>query len=183
MLVDRNPNSGLVGVIVVLVVTGMVLGLALSTTDLMNPNQSVAEARAKDAETQVAAQKADIDLAYYRAARAADQEKLWLEVEARKRELEQNLRLAELTRYVLLGSGGLSMVVVSSGLAAFLVLYGRGRWTLAKSQKASPAENWQDPHWRAEQIYLAREQERERRQATLAQKTTTKTRGSGNGQY
>ncbi len=161
MIVDQKPYAGLVGIIVVLLVAGLVLGVAVSNMDIFNANRSANETWVRDLENQTVAQKAEIDMAYYRAARAADEEKLQLEVVAKQRELEQDLRLVELSHYVWLGVGGLSLLSVSTGITTFLIFYGRRYVVLAKTPKKVSDGNWRDPSWRAEQIRLARERERE----------------------
>lgn len=181
MIVNQNPYAGLVGIIVVLLVAGLVIGLAISNTDLVNPNSRAVESRARDLEIQAAAQKAEIDLTYYRAVRTADQEKLQLDINAKQRELEQNLRLAELSHYVLLGAGGLSLLIVSTGITVFLILCGRNRITRPNTLTVCSEGTWRDPNWRAEQIRLAREREHKIHQIDLAQEMTANVSTGGNG--
>lgn len=175
MILNQHPNTGLVSVLLVLLVAGLITGLAISGADVLNPNSSAAEA-------QIAAEEARMRLVQQRAEQAAYEEKLRIEVDARQRELEQNLRLAELTRYVVLGTGGLSLLIVSTGIATLMVFYGRSRLAYPNTPPASAAGNWQDLDWRAEQIRLAREQEHRLRHNGSKPQTTTKTGAGGNGQ-
>ena len=183
MMVNQNPNAGLVGVIVVLLIAGLMMGLTVSNTDLVNFNRSAAEARAMDLETQTAAQIAEIDIAYHRAVRAAEQEELWLGVAATQHELEQSIRLAELSHYVWLGVGSVSVLCVSVGLATFLVLHGRSRLAIAQTPPSPVAGTWQDPVWREEQIRIARERARAERQGRPLPTTVPNTHNNGNGHH
>ena len=87
--------SGLIGIVLVVAIIAATAGWALCDSDLLNYNTSAAAARAQDQKTQEQTQRAAIDLQYYEAIQAtriqAEQEKLRLELEARQRELDQNL--------------------------------------------------------------------------------------------
>jgi hypothetical protein len=177
---NSTPLSGLIGIVLVVALIGTIAGLALAGTDLLNSNTSAAAARAQDQETWAHAQHAAIDLKLqqakseaeiekitsdlenYRAIQAAqaqaERDKLKLEVAAQQRELNQNLAFTRLTRFVTLAVITLATLIVSVGLATFLVQWGRSRYWLPSTQaEAAQAAAWHVPAWRAERIRRARE--------------------------
>ena len=197
MVMNSAPLSGLIGIVLVVVLIGIIAGLAISGSDLLNYNTNAAAARAQDQKTQEQSQRAAVDLQYYKAIQAArtesEKEILRLELEARQHELEQNLalqreraeqdlELARLTRYVVLAVGPLATLIVCIGLTAFLIQYGRSLLVLAQNE-AARAALWHAPAWRAEQIRLAREREGAERETALAQQTARRPATGGNGRH
>lgn len=193
---NSTPWAGLAGVLLTVAMISAAAGVALSGTDFLNYNTSAAAARALDQETDFEAQKAAIDLEYYRALQSvqtqSEQEELRLRREALKRELDQRLaherkmanlqiELTRLTRYVVLSVGIAAALILSSGAAAFLVLHGRSQLASARA-KAVGADLWRDPVWRAEQLRRARAVEIAERRATLQQAEQGSAVG-GNGRH
>ncbi len=199
MVSNNTPLAGLLGIVVVIALIGAISGLALSGTDLLNFNTSAAEAHIREMEAQLQADKTAIDLQYYKAIQAArtesEKEELRLELEAQKRKLEQELAhqrarneldlvLARLTRYVVLTVGALATLMVSVGLAIFLIQYGRSRLVLAQAEVThTHAASWHVPAWRAEQIRRAREREVAEREVAMGQQTTGKSGTGDNGRH
>jgi len=201
---NSTPLSGLIGIVLVVALIGTVAGLALAGTDLLNSNTSAAAARAQDQETWAQTQKAAIDLKLqqakseaeiekitsdletYEAIQAAqaqaEKDKIGLEVVARQRELDQNLAFTRLTRFAILAVATLATLIVSAGLATFLVQWGRSQWVLAQA-KAAQAVAWHVPAWRAEQVRHARARERAERKAALGQQAVSKSATGGNGKH
>ena len=204
MVSNNTPLVGLIGIVSVVALIGAIAGLGLADTDLLNSNTSAAEARALDQETQEQALKAAIDAGVYRAEGAAKIErvfsdvtnyiaiqraqthaevgKIQLAVEATQQQVEQDLELARLTRYVTLMAGTSAALIVSIGLAMFLIQCGRSRVTSAQT-KGVQMNLWQAPAWRAEQIRRARERERSERRVALSQQTIEQSISGGNGQH
>jgi hypothetical protein len=197
MVSNNTPLAGLLGILVATALIGAISGLALSGTDLLNFNTSAVEARIREQEAQLEADKAAIDLQYYEIIQAArtesEKEELRLELEARKRELEEDLAhqrarnelylaLARPTRYAVLVVGTLATLIVSVGLSVFLIQYGRSRLVLAQAE-VTHAAPWHAPAWRAEQIRRAREQEVAERELALGQQAGREPATGGNGRH
>ncbi len=180
LLSNRSPYAGLVGVIFTLVAIGLVVGITFSQVELLNPHTSAAKAALLDLDVQKEALKLEAEREIQAARVEAEQEKLALDLEAKGRKLEQNLHLARVTRYVLLSSGVLGLLMVSFGLTVYLIRYKRDA-APELSQDTPTARTWQDPTWRAEQIRQARERERRRRKSLLTHQTSTKVYAGGNG--
>jgi len=204
MVSNNTPLSGMIGIVSVVALIGAVAGLGLAGTDLLNYNRSAADARAQDQETQERVQEAAIDLNVHRAAGAAQIEKIvsdlvnymatqkaqtqaqtegiWLAVEAERRQEEQDLELARLTRYVALVAGTSATLILSIGLAMFLIQCGRSRVMTAQT-KGAQMNLWQTPAWRAAQVRRARERERTERWVALSQQAIEQSIVGGNGQH
>jgi hypothetical protein len=204
MVSNNTPLVGMIGIVSVVALIGAIAGLGLADTDLLNYNRSAADARAQDQKTEEQAQKAAVDLGVYEAQSAAqieriasdlvnykavqeaaaqaEQEEMRLVVEARRRQLEQDLELAHLTRQVALGAGTVAALIVSTGLAIFLIQCGRSR-VVSTQTKGVQMNLWQTPAWRAEQIRRARERERRERRVALSQQTIEQSISGGNGQH
>jgi hypothetical protein len=194
----------MIGIVSVVALIGAIAGLGLADTDLLNSNTSAAEARARDQETQERALKAAIDADAYRAEGAAkiervfsdvtnyiaiqraqtraEVERIQLAVEATQHQVEQDLELARLTRYVVLVAGISAALIMSIGLAIFLIQCGRSRLVLAQA-KVPQANLWQVPAWRAAQVRRARERERTERWVALSQQAIEQSIVGGNGKH
>ncbi|KPL20467.1 MAG: hypothetical protein AMJ93_11885 [Anaerolineae bacterium SM23_84] len=189
--------SGLIGIVLVVAIIAATAGWALCDSDLLNYNTSAAAARAQDQKTQEQTQRAAIDLQYYEAIQAtriqAEQEKLRLELEARQRELDQNLayqhkrterelELARLTRYVLLAVGSLAILIMSIGPTVFLIQHSHSRSLVARAEaEAAQTALWHIPAWRVEQIRRAREREIRERETAMGQQAIERSATGGNG--
>jgi hypothetical protein len=191
MVSNNTPLVGLVGIILVVAIIAILGTLGFSSNDILNPNTSAAAAHAKEQEIQTQSQKDIIDLEAYRAAKKtqtekeafdlanykaiqsartqAEQDKTRLEVQARERELEQDIELARLTRYTLLGGSVLALLVLSAGATMYLNQIGRSRLVLAQARSLQ-----------MEQIGQARAREVVDRKAGLAH-VTPQPFISGNG--
>ena len=206
MVSNNTPLAGLLGIVVVIAIIGAISGLALSETDLLNFNTSAAEARIRELEAQLQAEKAASDQELYQAEIAAqieqvasdleshkaiesarvqaEKDKIRLEVTARQHKLDQDLALARLTRFAALIVMTLATLIVSVGLTVFLIQYGRSRLVLAQAEAThTQAAPWHVSTWRAEQIRRAREREVAEREAALGQQTTRKPGSGGNGRH
>ena len=199
MVPNNTPLAGMLGIIVVIAMIGVISGVAISGTDLLNFNTSAAEARIQEMEAELQLEKDAIDLQYYEAIQAAqtesEKEALRLELEAQKDRLEQelahqraqdelDLALARPTRYVVLAVGTLTALIVSVGLAVFLIQYGRSRLVSAQAEAThAHAAPWNVPAWRAEQIRHAREREIAERMHAMDQKITREPGTGGNGNH
>ena len=199
MIPNNTPLAGMLGIIVVIAMIGVISGVAISGTDLLNFNTSAAEARIREMEAQLETDKDAIDLQYHKAIQAArtesEEEALRLELEAQKARLEQelahqraqdelDLALARPTRYVVLAVGTLAVLIVSVGLAVFLIQYGRSRLVSAQAEAThAQAAPWDVYAWRAEQIRRAREREITERMRAMDQQTTGEPGTGGNGKH
>jgi hypothetical protein len=204
MASNNTPLAGLVGIILVVAAIAAVAGLAISGTDLLNPKtsdaiwqektQAVQSKTAKDAidleayRAQKAAEieKGALDVANYKAVQAAraqaEQDKIRLDVQARERELAQNLELARQIRYVAWAVGALAILIVSVGVAVCLIQLGHSRLALAQAQ-ATQANPWHNPTWRTEQIRGARKIEAVERESALVWRAAQKAVVGGNGKH
>jgi hypothetical protein len=199
MVPNNTPLAGLLGIVVVIAMIGVVSGVAISGTDLLNFNTSAAEARILEMDAELQSKKDAIDLQYYEAIQAArtesEKEALRLELKAQKDGLEQelahqraqdelDLALARPTRYVVLAVGTLAALIVSVGLAVFLIQYGRSRLVSAQAEAThAQAAPWDVYAWRAEQVRRAREREIADRMRTMGQQTTREPDTGGNGKH
>jgi len=199
MVPNNTPLAGLLGIVVVIAMIGAISGVALSGTDLLNFNTSASEARIREMEAEFQSKKDAIDLQYYAAIQAAqtesEKEALRLELKAKKNMLEQelahkraqdelDLELARPTRYVVLAIGTLTALILSVGLAIFLIQYGRSRLVLAQAEAThAHAAPWDVYAWRAEQIRRAREREIAERMRAMDQQTTREPGTGGNGKH
>jgi len=193
MVSNNTPLAGLVGIILVVAVIAALAALGFSGNDILNPTTSAAAAHAKELEIESKSQKDTIDLAAYQAQKAAEtekvnldlanykaiqaaraqaeQDKARLEVEAHQRKLDQDLTLARLTTYTLVGSGMLTLLVLGTGAAIFLGQLGRSRLVQAQAQAA-----------RTQMIAQARAREIAYREAELVQAVPKPIIG-GNGKH
>lgn len=195
MISNNTPLVGLVSLVIVIAVIAALGALGISGSDILNPNTSIATARAKDQETRLRDQKAAIDMKNYEiiqnARTQAEQDKVRLEVEARQSELEQTLvlqrgraaqdmELARLTHYALSVAGALAVLIVSVGLTVGVIRFSLSRWATTQPQVVY-ADPWHDHTWRTDQIHRARGIEMAERGSALVWQTTWKSTVSGNG--
>jgi len=197
MVSNNTPLVGLVSLVVVIAVIAALGALGISGSDILRPNTSAAEARARDQETKLKDQKANIDMKSYEtiqtARTLAEQEKIRLEVEARQRELEQTLalqreraaqdmELAHLTHYALSVAAALAVLIVSVGLTVCIIRFGLSRWVTAQPQVVY-ADPWHDHAWRTDQIRHAHEIEMAERGSVLIWRTAQRPTVRGNGRH
>ena len=197
MISNNTPLVGLVSLVIVIAVIAALGALGISGSDILRPNTSAAEARAKDQETKLKDQKAAIDMKSYEtiqtARTQAEQEKIRLEVEARQRELEQSLtlqreraaqdmELVRLTRYALSLAGALAVLIASVGLTVCIIRFSLSRWVPAQPQVVY-ADPWHDHAWRTDQIRHAHRIEMAERGSALVWRAARKPTVSGNGRH
>ncbi len=98
-MVNLSASKALAGIIVLLVGIGLLLGLALTDSDLVNPIKSVAEFQRDQTETQRIAQENEITLQQYKvlqeARTQAEVERLEEEIRYQRQLHEQELRRLE----------------------------------------------------------------------------------------
>lgn len=197
MISNNTPLVGLVSLVIVIAVIAALGALGISRSDILRPNTSAAEARAKDQETKLKDQKAAIDMKSYEAIQAAraqaEQEKIRLEVDARQRELEQSLtlqreraaqdmELVRLTRYALSLAGALAVLIASVGLTVGMIRLSLSRWVPARPQVVY-ADPWDNHAWKAEQICHAQEVEMAERRSALVWRAARRPTVNGNGRH
>jgi hypothetical protein len=87
-MLNMNPLAGLVGFLLVAAILGGLAFLGFSHTDLANFNISAAQARAMDKQTELNAQKSEIDMSIYKdveqAQGEAEKEKVQLDLNTQK---------------------------------------------------------------------------------------------------
>lgn len=193
---NSSPFSGLVSVILVLVLIGAFAALALSGSDLTNFMTNRAKAQAMTQQNEIDAQKARIDLENYKniqnSQAKVEQDKLQADAEAYKQSLDQQLlhqqqqndlalqlqaqkalqqaQTSHLAGTILAGAGAFALLVLSLGVAAWLIQFGYSRYLVARSS-ATVNDPWQNVAWRKQQVYLSRQREKEFRAISRSAKT------------
>ncbi len=196
--------GGLVSLVIVVAILALVAGVALSGSDLLNPNTSTANAEAINRATRSKSEQEAIDRKLQEARVEAELNRIRQETEARQRESEQALGLAvqrqqhelaqaELRNQVINSllptmavTVMIAVLIISGGLTYYLIQSGRSRWGMAKAQSPTRVTNvdaWHDPAWRAQQINMARSNEVAQHWAELARQATSKPAPGGNGQH
>jgi len=184
----------MVSFLIVAVIIGLIVGVALGNSDVLNFITRSAEAHIKEMKAQIQAERDKIDTKYYedlqKAHTEAEKEKLRLEVEAKRRELEQKLAqqqawaemelaFARLVRMASLIVGSVAVLILSGGgaISAILVAYSR----LVQAQ-ATQFDPWRIPAFRASAIQQARANEMTERESLLSRQFTRPLIG-GNGKH
>ncbi len=192
MSVNTSVTSALVGLVVVMLVAGLVMGLAFTGTDLLNPRTSEARANEMNQATEYQAQMDAIDLEHHQweleAQAAAQEEQLHQETEFQGQRQEQELAhqrkrdalrltLLQIREGVLLGAGVLALLSVGGGLTFYLVSLGRRAQRLQR-------DPWQSPEWRENMRRLAQANERLLRHLESSRRSPDKeVAGGGNGRH
>jgi hypothetical protein len=183
------PNNllfgGLAKVILTLVIIGVLVGLALAGTDLVNFITNNAKAQAIKNQNDFQAQKDAIDLKNYGIVQEAltqnqiDQANA--DNAAHNISLEQDLQFQiqkaaqalEMDRYLnYAGIGSVIFLAFCSGIGTFVLLFfvGRSRLVLAQAQTRQ-ADRWQDSGWLKHQIKRSRQYERMQRKSLYGSST------------
>jgi transcriptional regulator with XRE-family HTH domain len=156
-MTTSSVTNALVGLVVVVVISGVISGLALSGQDLLNPRTSAAEQRSMDVET---AHKAQLNRLEEQKIAAENE----LEIAYARRKQELSLKLLLLREYVLTAAGAISLVIVAIGVAILLTRLGYNRSD--PTQQTEPLsvgqseDVWQSPAYRQARIQAARANER-----------------------
>lgn len=176
MSVNTSITNALVVLVVIMLVAGLVMGLAFAGTDLFNPKTSTARANEIDRASEYQAQKDAIDLESYRQESdiraAALEEQLRQEAEFRRQQQEQELahqrelqalalKWFEIRQSVLLGVIAVTLLLAGGGLAFYLTSLGYR----VLRQRHDP---WQSAEWRESVRTLARSNEMLLRHLQLA---------------
>ena len=164
-----GPITGAVVALVLLaLVAGLVVGVSVSETDLLNPATSRAEANRIERDTEYEAQIHAIDLEYYRAERAtqaaaveqAYQQDALYDGEQRAQDLENaqrrddaELSLLPVQRIGLTVAGSLALLAVAGGLTYYLV-------SLGKTTRRRGQDPWQSSEYRQAVRRVAQANER-----------------------
>lgn len=161
MVMQSTPLAGLGSVLLIVAVLAFIGGLALSNTDVLNPNTSQSTARSMDAETEYNREKAQIDLRTYQSVQeswAAAQHAQILGAQAEElAHAKQNREMIGLLQMVLILGGGCALVVLSTAGGYFLVEAGLSRRAARRRDQLDARDDlWRDPVWRREQVRLAR---------------------------
>jgi hypothetical protein len=164
VIASISTTKALAGVVALVIGVGIVLGMAISGSDLINPTTRSAEAQRISIENQRIARQNDIDMRYYEETR---QEQLH-HLEKRN---ELALELGKVFGYIF----AMAVLIISAGTGVGLVVH------LAKHK--SPSVGMWSPERRALARREARLQEREARvNQLLARHMKISTSMGGNGQ-
>jgi hypothetical protein len=196
---ESRPLAGLASILLLVAILSTVAAFGFSNTDLANNITRSAEARAKDEQTKIDVEKANIDLELYRQKVQAEQEQIrinsemqskeakimllqmqnqyHIETEARRMQVQQILELQRIS--------WISMLSLLT-LAGLLLIIGNGyrfvrrEWIELNSTRheigtmygGNPMNDaWHyNPEWKQQMIYLARQREREARATNKKQK-------------
>ncbi|MBC7226168.1 MAG: hypothetical protein H5T61_02925 [Thermoflexales bacterium] len=170
-----TANGALVFLVIMLVVIGLVAGLALSNTDLMNPYRNQAEAERIQQEAAIQTQRATIDLQAYQR-----EQELRLQALEQQQADERAYRQARwaIELFLLRVAGttivitvGLALLILAIALAFRIIVYARRIWIQSSAEVQAMRE-----HARR----LARENERLTRRLELLEQEMALTEG-GNG--
>jgi uncharacterized membrane protein YccC len=184
-MINISASKALVGIIVILVGIGLLLGLGLVDSDLVNPISSISDYQRAGVETQRAAQQNEIDLRQYEAVQEArtqaEIQKLEEEVQylqqlheqelensqrAHEQKMRQNQEWIALEQQLLRLAGRAAIVVFGLYLLSlsigFSVHFAKRRPMYAEAD----ADVW-TPERKRQAIKAARWRERERREQEL----------------
>lgn len=160
--------SGLVAVVVVLVVIGVVVGLSLSGTDLVNFITNPTKAQILKNKSDLELEKAAFNFDQYQQREEAQTES---EVAIAKAQTEAEIRLkfvwVEITRLAGYAIVFAITVAIMVGIYLFAVRIKAHISQAEVKTQNLPNDPWQDPTVRAMQIDLARKRERASRTANL----------------
>ncbi len=190
--VNTFMTSALVWLVIVVLVAGLVMGLAFAGTDLLNLPTAKAEAGDIERASRHQEQVDEINLKYYEQERQAqaDERKEQYHQETEFQGLEQEQKLIHqheqqavalfwlhVRQGVLLGVGSLVLLSVGGGLTFYLISLGR------KTQRLQ-RDLWQSPEWRESMRCLAQANERLLRHLESSRRSPGKESASGgNGRH
>ncbi len=173
MQINHSITGALVFLILAVIVIGVLLGLALADTDILNPHRSEAEAERIRQEAAIQAQREAIDLQAYQR-----EQELRLQALEQQQADERAYRLAQqevsLSLLRLAGMAGMvAFTVLALAGACLLIAWARRLWI-----QSSP-----EGHVLREQVYsLNRENERLIRRLSSLEKEMAAI-GEGNGRH
>jgi hypothetical protein len=174
MYYNSNQASTLKGVILILVGIGLVLGLALIGSDLVNPIKSVAEYQQAQVERERMAQQNEIDLRQYEVLQEvhtqAEVAKLGENIrylqQAHEQELQHTRERAALELQLLRNAGHAAIAVVAPSLLALSIALSVHIARQRPVPVEATADLWTSERKRQE-IEAARQREREQRRQAL----------------
>lgn len=175
MVVNNSITGALVSLVVVMVVIGLVAGLAFSDSDLLNPYRNWAEAERIRQEAAIQAQREAIDLQTYQREQelrlqALEQQQAD-ERAYRQAWQETKLSLLRIAGTMVVITVGLAMLILAIALAFRIIAYARHVWIQSSAQVQATRE---------QMCRLARENERLTRRLNLLEQEIALTEG-GNG--
>lgn len=170
-----TANGALVFLVIMLVVIGLVAGLALSNTDLMNPYRNQAEAERIQQEAAIQTQRATIDLQAYQREQELRLQALEQQ-QADERTYRQAQRAVELFLLRVAGTTiaitvGLALLILAIALAFRFIAQARRIWLQSSAEVQTMREQARR---------LARENERLTRRLERLEQEMALTEG-GNG--
>jgi len=177
MMVNNSVTGALVLLVLAMVVIGLVVGLALSNSDLVNPYRSQAEAERIRQEAALQSQRETIDLQAYQR-----------EQELRLRALEQQQaderayrQARQETQLFLMRMAGTTIVAILD-LALLILFIAVAFRIIAQARRVWTQSSAEVQELRAQMRRLARENERLTRQLNALQQEMALTEG-GNGRH
>lgn len=202
--------KGLFATVLLIALISAGFGITASSTDVFNYNTSAAEARAKDQQTKIDAEKAAMDLELYRQQIQTETEEIRIETERQQKQAEldlarmqdnyrieaeqqrikvqQQLELQRLAGFSILGILTLLTITLIIGFAYRFFRRGQLRSITGNTLKTPSSKPIMDPwhdnlEWKQQQIKLARQREQETRIAANSQKIRVSRRANTNSSF
>jgi hypothetical protein len=194
---ESRPLAGLAAILLLAAVLGAFATFGFSNTDLANTITRSAEARAKDQQTKIDSEKAQVDLEVYRQQSQLELEKIQIDKEKQSKQaqidlaqmqdnyqinaeqqrirVQQQLEFERLVRLSILGGLILIALVLILGFGYRVIKHEQLRVIANEQSKAYQGKltinPWRDnPAWKREQIRNARQREQQTRIAANTQK-------------
>ena len=164
---NNSSFEGLAKVILILVAIGILVGLALTNSDITNFITNSAKAETIKQQNQLQTQKNAIDLEIYKLSvnqqLLAQQEQAEKELKFQEQKAAQELEADRLASYFWAGAGIFVNFCVGVGFLILMIQAGRSL-LIASQAQAKKIDVWQDPVWRKQQIEISRLLERAERE-------------------
>ncbi len=175
MMINNSVTGALVLLILTILVIGLVAGLALSDSDLVNPYRNQAEAERMRQEAAIQAQREAVDLQTYQR-----EQELRLQALEQQQADERAYRQAwQETKLSFLRTAG-TTVVIAIDLALLVLAIAVAFRIIAQARHVWTQSSAEVQELRAQRRHLARENERLTRRLSLLEQEMTLTEG-GNG--
>lgn len=175
MMVNNSVTGALVLLILIILVIGLVAGLALSHSDLVNPYRNQAEAERMRQEAATQAQREAIDLQTYQR-----EQELRLQALEQQQADEQAYRQAwQETKLSFLRTAG-TTVVIAIDLALLILAIAAAVRIIAQARRVWTQSSAEVQELRKQMRHLARENERLTRRLNLLEQEMALAEG-GNG--
>jgi len=177
MIVNNSVTGALVLLVITTLVIGLVAGLAISNSDLVNPYRNQAEAERIRQEAALQAQREAIDLQTYQ----REQELRLQALEQQQADERAYRQSQQEIRLFLLRMAG-TTIVVTVDLALLILSIAAAFRIIAQARRVWVQSSAEVQELRAQMRNLARENERLTRQLNALQQETALTEG-GNGRH